>query len=226
MDPQKRVFIAAEIPATVQIANVQTFVKNQIQTLFSQATSPFRPEKVFHLTLEFIGNISQTQIPTIINAVNAAIGGHSYEFAQPITGLSIQKGAQLFGTNAIALVLTPNPSLTDLANRIKTNLRNAGIPVSGYTFSGHMTLGRISAQLQNEQAKKTINQLLSQVNPPIGARATHNESFAINKIGLYESAAQQYILLHEFKLTSGSTAKLYTLLQLLSAQLLQLLNLL
>jgi 2'-5' RNA ligase len=122
-------------------------------------------------------------------------------------------------------VLTPNPSLTDLANRIKTNLRNAGIPVSGYTFSGHMTLGRISAQLQTEQAKKIIKQFLGTVNAPIGSRQGQ-ETFTIDKIGLYESAAQQYILLHEFKLTSGSTAKLYTLLQLLSAQLLQLLNLL
>ena len=110
-----------------------------------------RPEGV-HLTLKFLGNVSEDAIPTVESGVRRAAEGIC-----PFT-LRVQ-GAGCFPSSRRPRVLwlglqgELEPLLT-VQSRLEDSLEALGVDRETRRFRPHLTLGRVSGELSEVQAEK------------------------------------------------------------------------
>lgn len=133
-----RTFIAIEIPDEIKqrMADVQRLIRNAGGV---DASWP-RPEGM-HLTLKFLGEVPEAQIPDIKEALTAA--------AQGMSGFRLELGdAGAFpnARNARVIWIGVSGDLDDL-NRLQAGVEDAmarlGMERENRAFTPHLTLGRI-----------------------------------------------------------------------------------
>lgn len=106
-----------------------------------------RPENL-HLTLHFLGEQDQTQVPRLIQILN-----RTAEASRPFDLLTA--GCGTFGRQGDILWLgfQAEPRLDHLVGHLQAKLRRAGWPIDERPFRPHLTLGRqIQIQLIDLQA--------------------------------------------------------------------------
>lgn len=132
-----RSFLAIELPD-----EVKGKLKNIQETLKSRGVKGIRwvdPGKI-HLTLKFLGEISQAQIEKII-----------VSFQQPISMKPIQIQVEDLGVfpnpnrpRVVWVGIARSEELSFLQKQIEVTCSKLGIPSEDRAFSPHLTLGRVS----------------------------------------------------------------------------------
>ncbi len=133
-----RTFIAVEVgsPARESILRLIKQLSTELDGV--RWTQPDQ----LHLTLKFLGDIDNRELPEICNQMRAACAGVE-PFNVALTGL----GA--FPKNKPPRVLwvgiaEGGPQLSVLHERLELSLSQLGAPAEGRAYSPHLTLGRIN----------------------------------------------------------------------------------
>jgi 2'-5' RNA ligase len=130
-----RIFVGIKLDDRVQ-KEIESFLKP-----FKKISSPLRwvkPGNV-HLTLKFIGEVSDDQYSHIERRLSDT------EFAAGPIELKLS-GCGKFGKgdslNIFWIGVDPDPTLTEIYDRIETSLAKAGIEKENRPFKPHLTVGR------------------------------------------------------------------------------------
>lgn len=189
----KRLFIAIDI---------STHIKNQITTWQAELKKhlyklPLRwslPQNS-HLTLKFIGDFPNTQIPSLNHALSQTLIK-----AAPTTITFTQPGVFPHPHNPKVLWLgcQPSQTLSNLVAKIDQTTHQFNIPLEKRAYKPHLTLARVKKSLTNQQKQQLQTHFLNQKSP---IHATQK----INQIHLIQSTLQphgpHYQKLTSFELT-------------------------
>ena len=133
-----RAFIAIELPGQIKAALSQ--LQDDLKTSKSAAVKWVAPE-VIHLTLKFLGNVDEAEIPALNKALSEAVKGVApfyLELGEPGTFPSSQAPRVVW----IGVGGETEPLLT-LHKNIDHVLTSLGFPPEKRAFSPHLTLGRV-----------------------------------------------------------------------------------
>lgn len=128
-----RAFVALEMPA-----EFADDVAALARPLSAAVEGRFVPRERYHLTLAFLGDVSDAEASRAMDALDAACAGAGPVPLRP-------DGLGKFGRPADAtlwLGIAPDPALVDLAERTRTALADQGIPFDPTPFRPHLTLAR------------------------------------------------------------------------------------
>jgi 2'-5' RNA ligase len=145
-----RAFIAIDVPASVQHALAD------IRQAFQELTLPLRwvqPTQL-HLTLKFLGDISEAQIPDITRAMQRVAVEHA-PFHIPVRGLGCFPTPTRPRVLWMGLVDT-HQALTSLQQHLDTALGEQGIPCESKPFHPHLTLARIRKPSRSPQLQALL----------------------------------------------------------------------
>ena len=172
---QVRSFIAIELPGELKLA-----LKQLQAQLIAGKRLPVKwvdPYSI-HLTLKFLGNIAIDRIGEITGAVEEAAGGIS-PFRLEVTGLGVfpnLKRVQIVWVGVGGDV----ESLSQLQQRIESNLAPLGFAPESRPFTPHLTLARLRDQASLDE-RQSFGQLIA------GTRFDAVYGFNIDSIHLMKS---------------------------------------
>ena len=134
-----RAFIAIEIPGDLRDAlasTVSELEKLHIDARFS------RPESI-HLTLKFLGDIEESRIGEIENALR--------ELLQDRTAFSIRVGGlgafpYLANPRVVWVGVDGGTALQELQHDVEVGLSKLGFPPEKRAFTAHLTLARVKSR--------------------------------------------------------------------------------
>lgn len=128
-----RIFIALEIPPLMQDE-----LAGMVRPLRASMPGRFIPRENWHVTLAFLGDVPETLLPDVEDALDTAARG--------IGGITLAPDRLgKFGRSADAsfwLGLADDPRLTALATRLREELREREIGFDDRPFLPHITLAR------------------------------------------------------------------------------------
>lgn len=184
-----RTFIAIDIPAAQreQIAQLQATLRR-----VGGRISWTRPEGI-HLTLKFLGDVDQAQIPAVAEAVTRA----SRQVAPFEVGIAGVGAFPNFRQPRVLWVGIEEPTgrLKALARAIEEELRPLGFPPEVRDFSPHLTLGRV----KDPRGVESVVRALQQANFAGG-------TFVANEVRVMKSdlkpTGAEYTALHHIALSS------------------------
>ena len=139
-----RAFVAIELDASVRQAFAQ--IQATLRTRLQQAVGPdvrvqwVKPESI-HLTLKFLGDISEDRVPGIQAALARAASGH-VRFAVAVEGLGVFPDARAPRVLWAGLTARAD-ALKRLAGDVETALAAIGCSPDPKPFHPHLTLARI-----------------------------------------------------------------------------------
>ncbi len=152
-----------------------------------------RPEGI-HITLKFLGNVAQAQLPQIKQAIQRAVEGQR---AFSITSNGIGGFPSLKRPRVIWIGLQENTlaPLKQLQQRVEAELARLGFEPENRPFKPHLTLGRVRTPRNIELVVNTLEKHpLQPISFPVeevllmrselrrdGARYTPLERFALEK---------------------------------------------
>ncbi len=152
-----RAFVAVELGA-----GTTSYLERLIKQLKGQVADVrwSRPEQL-HLTLKFVGEVDNRELPQLCDRVRAAC------FELPPFSLEL-KGLGAFPQNKPPRVLwvgveEGTDELRALAERLDEQLAGLGIPRETRQFTPHLTLGRVGRNADVEQLRTAIEKLANQV---------------------------------------------------------------
>ncbi len=184
-----RTFIAIDIPVRQkeQMANLQRRLRE-----LGGRVSWTRPEGV-HLTLKFLGEVEEGQLPQVAEAVRRATRGVA-PFEVNIQGTGAFPD---FRRPRVLWVGIEEPSgrLKVLAQAVERELRGLGFPPEGRDFSPHLTLGRVKDPRGMEPVVRALRQ-----------EEFAGGSFAVHEVLVMRSdlkpTGAEYTALHRIALSS------------------------
>ncbi|MFO8055518.1 MAG: RNA 2',3'-cyclic phosphodiesterase [Bacteroidales bacterium] len=104
----------------------------------------------YHITLQFMGDIEQTQLPAIFSSLEK-VAAQTSPFGFTITSPGIFKDRKNF-IRVIWAGIEPASPFFKLHELIKSSLSNAGFSINQSSFKAHLTLGRAKQAITNQQA--------------------------------------------------------------------------
>lgn len=154
-----RLFVAVEIPSDLQsaLANIQNEAKKDLKS------ARWVPPKNIHLTLKFLGNCPEEQLPSIEAALSKAV-----ERKAPFTfrlnhlgGFPSDKRARVFWVG----VGEGSGELSKLSGRLEKFLESLGFEREKRKFHSHATLARfkVPQNLQETISHSDITKLIASV---------------------------------------------------------------
>lgn len=172
--------------------NINKFVSREINWI----------TKGFHLTLVYLGNISQLGVENAIEAAGktAAVSG---KFTIRTASISYFYKDQRSNDSIIFLnVIDPEKNLKNLHKVLSRNLLEKHFS-PGQHFVPHITIGRLKPR-RHTYAQKQILSQVSQIEIPLG------REFTVNSLDIYESIGMpsRYHLLKSFELKGNSLLQL------------------
>lgn len=128
-----RVFVALELPDAFidQAANVA-------RSLTEHVPGRFMTRDSYHITLAFIGEVPQSEVGTICNALDTACFGQT---AVPVRADGLGKFGRAHDAT-LWLGLKADPLLMQLAERVREELAASDIAFDAKPFKPHLTLAR------------------------------------------------------------------------------------
>ena len=133
-----RAFIAIELPGQIKAALSQ--LQDNLKKSKSASVKWVNPESI-HLTLKFLGNVDEAEIPAIKKALSEAVTGvtpFSLELGEPDAFPSCQAPNVVWV--GVGGEIEPLRTLHNDIDRVITPL---GFPPEKRAFSPHLTLGRV-----------------------------------------------------------------------------------
>ncbi|MFQ5824091.1 MAG: RNA 2',3'-cyclic phosphodiesterase [bacterium] len=138
-----RTFIAIEIPDSIhqKIANLQ----NELELKKEKARISWTKPGNIHLTIKFLGNVEESRINSVAEAVESAVQPFS-----PFNFLVNNFGAfPNFRRPRVLWIGIENPTfqLIQIAQNIDDELSKIGFPREKRKFSPHLTVARVKSSL-------------------------------------------------------------------------------
>ena len=141
-----RTFIAVELDSTLKqaIAGVQESMKRELHSLAPGVRLQWVRIDSIHLTLKFLGDIDEDQVPSVLDGLETAAREHE-PFSVEVKGFGV------FPTLRAPRVLwlgfaDSTDRLTRLAGSIEAALTPLGFHAEGKPYSPHLTLARVKEQ--------------------------------------------------------------------------------
>ncbi|MCX7609430.1 MAG: RNA 2',3'-cyclic phosphodiesterase [Anaerolineales bacterium] len=137
-----RSFIAIEVPPDVQQA-IASQTATLRQTIGTERVRWVAPHHI-HLTLQFLGDVSPTNLEKIAEALQAEVATH-HPFSLTVRGLGAfpnSRRARVLWLGGDAPV-----NLLSLVRGIQAVNRRLGYPPEEREFSPHLTIGRVRPQV-------------------------------------------------------------------------------
>ena len=169
----KRLFVAIKFCPDENTLREYNLLRSRLQ--FSQIRW-VEPDK-FHLTLKFIGNISDEKIPNITDVINNTL--------KSFDPFHIQLGnLGIFGSTyqprVIWLGINDKSSINKLGIAILSGFDKAGFGYDRQNFVPHISLGRISKVVDKTLFNKQLDK----------SRSVFKQTMYVNKVFLIESVLQ------------------------------------
>jgi 2'-5' RNA ligase len=134
-----RVFIALELPKSVQAA-LQTQIDVLSKTIPPRAVHWVKPDGT-HLTLKFLGDVPQKQLPSLEAALREAVKGCP---AFNLTAKGLGCFPRIKRPKVVWIgIHAEQDYLYQLRDRIEGQVAPLGYPTEDRPFSPHLTLGRV-----------------------------------------------------------------------------------
>jgi RNA 2',3'-cyclic 3'-phosphodiesterase len=168
-----RLFVAAEVPGEVRRA-----LAGAVEAWRDAAPDAgdgwrwTRPEG-WHVTVAFLGEVDESEVEPVIDAVRAGVAGTS------ALSLSLRLGeVGRFGSRVLHVAVDDDPpgSLAGIGRGVQTALAEAGLPVQQRDVRGHLTLARSSRRRRIDAV------------PPL---EIPERTWHVGEVGLYESRPQR-----------------------------------
>ncbi len=166
-----RVFIAIELPP--EIHRALSFHTNNLRKTLGNSLVRWVPLSNIHLTLKFLGDVSEANIDLLSRMLSAEAATHA--------PFSIQIGT--FGAfptlrkpRVLWVGVRPSPPLEALYQGVESAAARLGYEKETRAFSPHLTLGRVHAKLTREEIQRLRNILSRTEIPMLGeasVRAVH-----------------------------------------------------
>ncbi len=170
-----RAFIAIELPIQIKAALAQ--LQDNLRASKSASVKWVDPEGI-HLTIKFLGNVDEAEIPALKNALSEAVRG--------VASFSLQLGDPGAFPNAYAPrvvwvgVEGETEPLRTLHNNIDRVLNPLGFPPEKRTFSPHLTLGRVRDEASPNE-KRRLGENVANL------KTEERSSFGVESISLMRS---------------------------------------
>lgn len=149
-----RLFIAVDVDEQVrrQLASVQSQLR---MALSSPGVKWVNPESI-HLTLKFLGDVPDREVPRVCRLTEEAAGRH------PPFEIRVQ-GMGTFGSPARVLWagVLPSENLTSLAADLEKAFEEAGWPGEEKDFSAHLTMARLKDSRAGHSARRLLQEYAS-----------------------------------------------------------------
>jgi 2'-5' RNA ligase len=144
-----RAFIAIELPDSIKSS--LSLLQNDLKRSTSAPVKWVAPNSI-HLTLKFLGNISQEKIPEISDAIDKTTR-QTAPFSLELSHLGAFPNTH--SPRVVWIGLKGDiDTLTVLQKNIESSLIPYGFPPEGKGFSPHLTLGRIREKLLPEDRRR------------------------------------------------------------------------
>lgn len=133
-----------------------------------------RPSNI-HLTMKFLGNVEQSRLPEINQALLSSV-----ENIPPCSAELGGLGAypSLAHPQIIYLGLKPDHNLDTLFIQLENSLFSIGFPKERKVFSPHVTLARISDHIA-ESDRKAISTVLKNIDVPVLSSPFFNSMYLV-----------------------------------------------
>jgi RNA 2',3'-cyclic 3'-phosphodiesterase len=144
-----RSFIAIELPSQIKAELAQ--LQGNLRTSKSTAVKWVDPESI-HLTLKFLGNVDESEVPAITKALSEAVKGvapFSLQLGDPGAFPNIHAPRVVW----VGVVGEIGPLVT-LHNNIDSVLAPLGFPAEKRAFSPHLTLGRVREEASSGEKRR------------------------------------------------------------------------
>ncbi len=144
-----RVFVALDLPK-----ETKEFLLNKIQLIDPDRELRWEKSNKFHLTLKFIGEIEEAQLPEIKDVLKKVVKG-----CKPFE-LKLSKFGKFTRKGKVAVLwagFAENTQLSECVTKINLNLSNIGIPIETKKYTPHITLLRIRKNIDNKILHKFDN---------------------------------------------------------------------
>ncbi len=171
----KRTFIAIDIP-----------VNNTVKGLLNKLNHKLRNERIkwvepeqYHITLQFLGNIDESLIDTIIPGLDK-IAGNISGFSIILKEFGVFKN--LKNPRILWIGFAPCKELEMLKYAIDEEMLKLGFEKSDKPFSAHLTIGRIKQLKDTQILKEWIDE----------HREAELQEIEVNEIIFYESILKSY----------------------------------
>lgn len=169
-----RAFIAIDLPEAIHAALREK--QATFRAVCPQANWA-RPEGI-HLTLKFLGEISEVQVKQVSDALSAL--GQFEAFEIEVKGFGFFPDARR--PRVFWAGLEAPPALAELAARVETALGALGFPREPRPFTPHLTLARFKIPRPQTALQKLLEQEVGTVGePPLLGR------FGVSEFFLFES---------------------------------------
>lgn len=149
-EPHLRVFICIDIPESIKtrLASLQSCLKST-----GGEVSWVKPANI-HLTLKFLGNVAQSRIAAVCDAVRQA-AEVSGPFELEVGGAGGFPSSRAPRVLWVGLTDLP-PDLVRLYNAVEDRMFKLGFEREGRKFSPHLTIGRLRSQQNARQLGERI----------------------------------------------------------------------
>lgn len=152
-----RCFIAIELdePIKTQLEKQQRMFRKRLSG--NESAIKWVPPNNIHLTLKFLGNVADQDIPEICDAVShAASEFQPFSFTVGTCGCFPPKGlARVLWIG----IIDGQSELKQLAKRIDHWTNKLGFPLETRAFNGHLTLARIRQANAAKAVARTVEQM-------------------------------------------------------------------
>lgn len=172
---QIRSFIAIELPDEVKSA--LTRLEDRLKSGGDYPVKWVDPNNI-HLTLKFLGNISSGRISEITAALETAVQGMP-PFHLDIKGLGVFPNTRRVQVAWVG-VSGALDRLTELQQRIESNVAPLGFPTESRPFSPHLTIARLRDYATSDD-RQAFGQLIA------STRFEGNSGFDVDYVNLMSS---------------------------------------
>lgn len=187
-----RTFVAVEIPRTIR-EEIDAFI-HEFRSM--DADVRWEPVRKLHITLKFLGETGESQVPDIIRLLhNAADGIRPFPLAFGSTGcFPNRRDPRVLWIGAES----PEGSLTTLAGRVDTCMQEAGFEPESKPFHPHITVARV-------KGKRNVADLLRRME----SRTFRSQPTEVSHIVLVKSelrpGGSEYSVLHSIPLSEKTS---------------------
>ncbi len=173
-----RSFIAVDLPVRLDAALAKT--SNQLQEMLNGLPIRWVPVENIHLTLKFLGDVSEQNIPRIKEIILAEAASHQ-PFEISVGGFGVFPN---YNRPRVIWVGVEAPDeLLNLQRRIDMETARLGYAPDQRKFNPHLTFGRVSRNATPELIRKITNQLRSYKVGFLGAARIEDVSLFRSDLG-------------------------------------------
>jgi RNA 2',3'-cyclic 3'-phosphodiesterase len=135
---RKRLFVAIRIDTSEKLHELLSSFRSELKEAKIKWSDPGN----FHITVAFLGDTSETKIPSIGRLLEAACSEHK-TFSLILSGAGVFRNSR--DPRVIWAGLQPSGELERLFKTVSARLTEEGIKLEDRPFRPHLTLGRVKS---------------------------------------------------------------------------------